>query len=108
MAEPNAQVILDEIVARLREALSPAAIYVYGSWIYGTPHRDSDLDILVIVPTSDLSFFDRSAVAYKALRGIDMPIDLQVYTADEFAERAALPVSFERTVKTKGHLLYAA
>jgi hypothetical protein len=32
----------------------------------------------------------------------------EVYMRGEFEQRAGLPVSFERTVKTKGRLLYAA
>jgi len=60
---------LAEIVRRLRAALSPVAIYFFGSYAYGTP---------------------------------------QVYTREEFEGRVALPVSFERTIKRKGKLVYAA
>ena len=28
------------------------AIYLFGSYAYGTPHKDSDLDIYVVVPDS--------------------------------------------------------
>ncbi len=51
---------------------------------------------------------DRDAVAYRALGDIRLPIDVQVCTRTEFEKRAALPVSFERTVKTKGRIVYAA
>ncbi len=43
-----------------------------------------------------------------ARRGIPVPIDVQVYTREEFESRASLPVSFERTVRQKGRVLYAA
>jgi len=99
---------IDEATRRLRDALQPIAIYLYGSHAYGEPNSASDLDILVVVESSSLDFFDRSALGYRALREIDMPVDVQVYTRKEFEERADLPVSFERTVRTKGRLLYAA
>jgi predicted nucleotidyltransferase len=99
---------LPEILQRLRDALRPAAIYLYGSCAYGQPGRDSDVDLLVVVNDSPLSFHQRAAAAYRALRHIGVPIDVQVYTRREFEDRAALPVSFERTVQTKGRLLYAA
>ena len=100
--------MLDEIVRRLRAAFSPAMIYHFGSSARGTAQSHSDIDLLVIVPESDLDFFRRSAVAVAALRGLAVPIDVQVYTRDEFEQRAALPISFERTVKESGRVLYAA
>lgn len=100
--------LLREVVARLRDALAPAAIYLYGSYAYGTPQSHSDLDLLVIVGESDCTPFERDAAAYRALSGLGVPKDVQVYTRGEFEQRAGLPVSFERTVKTKGRLLYAA
>ena len=99
---------LDEIVRRLRDALDPVAIYFFGSYAYGTPQSHSDIDLLVVIEDSPLSPYQRDAQAYRALRGLGVPKDVQVYTRAEFEERAALPVSFERTVKTKGRVLYAA
>ena len=99
---------LRDIVARLRQALSPVAIYEYGSYAYGTPQSHSDIDLLVVVEDSQLSPYKRDASAYEALSDLGVPKDVQVYTRAEFEERAVLPVSFERTVKTKGRILYAA
>lgn len=99
---------LAEAVRRLRAALAPSAIYFFGSYAYGTPGPGSDLDLLVVVEDSPLDPYSRDALAYRALRGLGVPKDVQVYTRAEFEERAALPVSFERTVKTRGRLLYAA
>jgi len=100
--------LLQEVTERLRASLSPEAIYLYGSFAYGSPTAASDLDLLVIIGESDRTFFERSAEAYRALRGIGVPVDVQVYTREEFEQRATLPVSFERTVHEKGRLLYAA
>jgi predicted nucleotidyltransferase len=100
--------LLASAVARLRDALSPTAIYLYGSHAYGTPGPHSDIDLLVVVGHSALTPFQRDAIAYRALGDIPVPIDVQVYTRDEFEERAALGVSFERTVKLKGRVLHAA
>jgi predicted nucleotidyltransferase len=40
---------IDTAVSRLPAALSPVAIYLYGSHAYGTPHPGSDIDLLVVV-----------------------------------------------------------
>ena len=99
---------LTNAVARLRAALRPTAIYLYGSYAYGTPGPHSDIDLLVVVEESKLTTFQRDAAAYLALGDIPFPIDVKVYTQAEFDERAALRVSFERTVKLKRKVLHIA
>ncbi len=108
MTREQVEQVLPEIVRRLREALAPERIYLFGSCAYGSPGPDSDVDLLVVVPHTGLDFLRRGALAYDALWEIDVPIDVAVYTRAEFESRAALSVSLERTVRTKGHLLYAA
>jgi predicted nucleotidyltransferase len=102
------QEALPEIVRRLRDALQPERIYLFGSAAYGTITPDSDVDLLVVVPESALGFYERGALAYEALWAVDVPVDVMVYTRAEFDARASLPVSLERTIHTKGRLLYAA
>lgn len=99
--------LLPEIVRRLRDALNPTMIYLHGSHAGGTPGPDSDVDLLVVLENSALDFYQRGALAYRALRHIGVAVDVQVYTRSEFDERAELPVSFERTVRTSGRVLYA-
>jgi predicted nucleotidyltransferase len=100
--------VLPEIVRRLRDALQPERIYLFGSCAQGTPGPDSDVDILVVVPESPLGFYQRAAEASRALDDVDVAIDVLVYTRAEFDRRAALRVSLEHTVAQKGRLMYAA
>jgi predicted nucleotidyltransferase len=106
--QAEVEALLPELVARLQAALSPERIYLIGSYAYGQPGPDSDLDLVVVVAESDLSWYRRGAIAYRALRRAGVPIDIQVYTREEFDSRADLPVSFENTVRSKGRVLYAA
>lgn len=108
MIQPELERKLSEVVERLCAALSPVAIYLYGSYAYGDPRPGSDLDVLVVVEDSPDDPYTRDVQAYRALSGLGVPKDVQVYTRKEFEERAALPVSFERTVKTRGKLLHVA
>ena len=108
MTAQEVEQLLPEMVRRLREALVPVTIHLYGSCAHGKVGPNSDVDLLVVVKESELTFFERGAAAYRALRRIGVPVDVQVYTHEEFEARAALPVSFERTVRTKGRVLYAA
>lgn len=99
---------LDEIVGRLVAALSPLRIYLFGSHVYGVPGPDSDIDLLILVADSELPADDQDTCGYRALRGMFLPIELHVRGEREFAERAAVPTSFEKEVQKKGRLLYAA
>jgi predicted nucleotidyltransferase len=108
MTPEDLQRVLPEIVQRLCQALHPERIYLFGSCASGTPGGDSDVDLLVVLPRSDQDFFERGIAARRALRRIGVPIDVLVYTREEFEGRAALPVSLERTVRTEGRVLYAA
>ncbi len=99
---------LAEILARLRREFAPVAVYLYGSYAYGTPAPHSDIDLLIVIEDSPLDPYERDARAYRLLGDIPVPVDLQVYTRSEFEARAALPVSFERTVARKGKRIDAA
>lgn len=108
MNEEQLQSLLDDIAQRLRAALSPQAIYFFGSYAEGRPSEHSDLDLLVVIEDSPLNAYQRDAQAYRALRGLRVPIDVLVYTREEFDRRSALPVSFEHSVKKRGRPIYAA
>jgi len=108
MAVQDTTTTLQEIVPRLREALSPSAIYLFGSRARGTNDPGSDIDLLIVVEEDARSPYERDAAAYLALADVNAPVDVLVYTRAEFERRAELPVSFERTVRAKGKLIHAA
>lgn len=108
MTSADLEQALPEIIRRLRDTFSPVAIYLFGSCAEGRPGPHSDIDLLVVVEDDARHPYDRDAAAYLALAGMGVPKDVLVYTRSEFEERAALPVSFERTVRQKGKVVYAA
>ena len=100
--------LLDETVRRLVAALQPEAIYLYGSHVYGQPHEDSDVDLLVVVRESSLPPHRRAVTAYRCLRGLFLPADVKVVTRTEFERRAHWQSSVERAAKDKGRVLYGS
>lgn len=102
------QKLLDAAVRRIVDALQPAAIYLYGSHAYGQPHRDSDVDLFVVVNDSALPPHKRAVVAYRALRGLFLPAEIRVATRAEFERRAQWRSSIERVVRDKGKVLYGS
>jgi predicted nucleotidyltransferase len=101
-------VLLEEIVARLVRGLNPARIYLFGSHAYGEPEIDSDIDLFIIVPDSDLPRHRREAHALGHLIGLACPLDVLVYTRAEVEKWANVTTSLPHKVLAKGKLLYAA
>lgn len=98
---------LAEIVRRLVEALAPRGIYLFGSQLYGTPTRDSDIDIMVIVddPTPGVELHQRG---YECLRGLRLPIELHFCGSERFQTWGQVVGTLQREIQRKGRSLYAA
>ena len=99
------QLLLD-ITNRLINEFRPENIFLFGSHVWGTPHKDSDLDLLVIVTDSNLSSTKRSSIAYRCLREIPYPLDILVKTRKEIEKFAQIPLSLEHQILHKGRCLY--
>ena len=74
--------IIEEVKKRLIEAYNPVAIYLFGSYAWGSPTEESDLDLLIVVDESDEKSYKRPIVGYRALRGLDISKDLIIKTKD--------------------------
>jgi len=87
----------------------PERIYLFGSYVYGSPNVESDYDLYVIVPDGSdrpLLLTERIYSALFANTG-GKPVDVLVKRFSDFEARKALP-TIEREVSTKGVLLYGA
>lgn len=100
--------IIQTAVKRLVEAYHPAAVFIYGSFAWGTPHPSSDLDLLVIVDHSEEKPYKRILKGLKSLRGLRIPKDLLVYTKAEFEDLAQNRASLCYKVKHEGIKAYEA
>ncbi len=100
--------VLAEAVTRLVRALDPERVYLFGSRARGEGDRDSDFDLLIVVPTSELPGYARDRIALRALRGLRIPADVVVLTRKEFDRKRGVVCSLPATVDREGELLYAA
>jgi predicted nucleotidyltransferase len=41
------------VVERIVRDFDPHRVYLFGSYAYGRPHRDSDIDLLIIMPAKN-------------------------------------------------------
>ncbi len=91
---------------RIVEAFHPGKIILFGSWAYGKPREDSDIDLLVIMPYEGSS----RAQAVRILHhlGVLAPIDLLVRTAEEVRERIEIEDDFIEEIVERGRVMYEA
>jgi predicted nucleotidyltransferase len=102
VAEPP----LDEIVDRLAVALEPEQMYLFGSRGRGDSQPDSDYDLMIVVPESDMPPHRRAQRAHQALGGIRVAADILVWTRAEFDRFRPVAGSLAATVLREGRLLY--
>jgi predicted nucleotidyltransferase len=91
----------------IKETVNCEKIYLFGSYAYGKPHKDSDLDFYVVIPDDA----DRPIeVTHKihvnlGLLGQTMPVDIIAARSSRFADMSVLP-TMERKIVREGVLLY--
>src|SRR5438552_2928470 len=95
--------LIRRFARQVAERFEPEKIILFGSYAYGTPHADSDVDILVVMPARnelDQAMRLRLTVDYS------FPLDLLVRTPKNLARRLSEGDSFLSEVVAKGKVLY--
>jgi len=102
------QELRDEIVHRLANALHPVKIYLFGSHASGDANQGSDVDMLIVVPDTELTQRQLARRGRQSLWGMRIPVDLIVCTASEMQKWSAINCSLIHTVVQKGQIIYEA
>jgi uncharacterized protein len=92
----------DRIVAEFK----PEKIILFGSYAYGVPKRDSDLNLMVVMRFEG----DQLEKAVAILKRLNMllPIDLLVRTPEQIEQRLKIGDRFIREVVERGKVVYEA
>jgi uncharacterized protein len=96
---------IQRVSAQIVRLFKPERIFLFGSYAYGQPTADSDVDLLVVMPFLGKGF--RKASEIRSRIDADFPLDLVVRTPDELSRRLAGGDFFLREATEKGELLYA-
>ena len=94
-----------QAIQKIVDAVQPEKIILFGSFAYGQPTLDSDVDLLVIMESGQ-SVHARAAQISEILYPRPFPVDILVRTPAEVAERVALGDCFFREIMAKGQVLY--
>ncbi len=92
-------------IARVAQALQPDKIILFGTYAYGVPTPDSDVDLLVIMET-DRPGKERSWAVSRLLLPRDFPVDILVKTPTELSTALQRGDFFLREITERGIILY--
>src|SRR5262249_20673812 len=92
-------------VRQITERFQPDKIILFGSYAYGTPHPDSDVDLLVVMPAHNPI---SQAVRIRLALEPPFPCDLIVRSAEKLRRRIEDGNWFLREITEKGKVLYEA
>lgn len=112
MIHPHSQdikMVIQRILQKLIVEYVPQKVILFGSYAYGTPKPDSDIDLLIIKETSE-RFIDRWVMVQRILTGThrSLPVETLVLTPEEIKNRLAIGDQFIEQILEKGNVLYAA
>lgn len=93
--------------AAVAREFRPEKIILFGSYAYGQPTEDSDVDLLVIMPRTRVRG-ERMSLRIRRAIPSGFPMDLIVRTPSFIAQRLAWGDCFTQEILTKGKVLYEA
>ncbi len=96
---------IDSVALRIVRRFQPEKIILFGSYAYGHPTLDSDVDLLVIMDTSLRPREQRLQIS-RALSPHPFPMDIVVRTPQDLSARLAGGDDFLRQIMRRGKVLY--
>ncbi len=106
----------NKYIQQIRTSLSelnPYLILLFGSYAYGTPHEDSDIDLLVVTKDNFIpkNFEEKHEIYLQVSRKIrhvktQIAVDLIVHTLPMYEKFIKQDSSFAREITTQGKIIY--
>ncbi|MBI4272314.1 nucleotidyltransferase domain-containing protein [Candidatus Uhrbacteria bacterium] len=98
---------IEKITKKIIAQYKPEKIVLFGSYAWGAPQIDSDVDLLVIKNTN-ASLLDRERELRTILWGSGSPTDLLIYTPSELKRSMTIKNNlFIKDIVARGLTLYA-
>ncbi len=107
MEEKELKSLLNTVVSKIRKEYKPERIILYGSYAYGEPTEDSDIDLFIVKDTQRNRierYVEVKTIIYDRHRGIS--VQPLVLTPQEVVERLELGDDFITEIVTKGKTIY--
>ena len=93
------------VVKQIADQFQPEKIILFGSYAYGQPKPESDVDLLVVMDTPLRSRQQRLEIS-RALSPRPFPLDIVIRTPEQLKERVAMGDAFLLEITNRGKVLY--
>ena len=93
---------LELILSRLVPFFNPLKVFLFGSRAINQHHTESDYDLFFIIDKSDQSQIKRLQDAHRLLWGLNVSVDIFIYTQAEFNEWENETSSIANIAKSQG------
>lgn len=97
--------VIERVVRTIRDQFQPERIILFGSAATGNLRSGSDLDLLIVM-RSDLPPFQRAMPIRLALRPSPCPMDILVFTPEEFEKWNGVPGHIVTEAYATGRVVY--
>lgn len=104
----SAQETIQAMVQRLANALHPNQIILFGSYAWGTPTTDSDIDLCLVFNELAGNRRDLSIKAMGIVADLEFPKDILIKTRADLDYYGPALSSLESQIQRKGKVLYDA
>lgn len=96
---------IQEVAERIAEKFGPEKIILFGSFAWGNPTEDSDVDLFIVKKT-DSSTRDISREISGFIFPRPFPLDIIVYKPEQVERRKKTGDFFMQDILSKGKILY--
>ena len=107
MSEVSLDTIIKETIKRILSVAQPTKIMLFGSAVRGEMHENSDIDLLVVVPSGTHRRKTAQKI-YRSFIGLGFAVDIVVVTESDIEEFKDHDGMIIRPVLEEGKILYAA
>ncbi len=96
---------IQEITDKIVREYQPEKIILFGSYAWGKPTKDSDVDLFIIKET-EKNIFARNREVGRIVFGSRIAIDALVYTPEQFKSRERMGDPFVQKIINNGKVVY--
>ncbi len=109
MVASEVREVIQDILEKLLAGYAPQKVILFGSYAYGNPRPDSDIDLLIVKETSE-RLIDRWVTVRRLLSDSKrmIPLETLVLTPEEISMRLAIGDQFLAEIMGKGEVLHVA
>jgi len=97
---------LNTIIQAITSNTKIEDVFLFGSWAYGEPKSNSDIDIYLVIPDSDMDIYELNAdIRFALYKKLALPLDLVIAKKSVF-DRRSKALTLENTIVKQGVRIY--